>query len=66
MSAPAKPLLHLVIAERRIKSIEPRDFRADPWLEGEGARFWTPARVAKLAADNERLRDERRKRRERK
>ena len=52
----AKPLLHLVQAERRIKAIEPRDFKAQPWIMGEGVSFWTPARVAILAAANEALR----------
>lgn len=59
MSAPQKPLLYLVQAERRIKSVEPRDFKKEPWLEGEGPRFWTVERVAKLKADNESLRKER-------
>lgn len=52
MSAPQKPLLYLVQAERRIKCVEPRDFRAQPWMIGEGVTFWTPARVALLATDN--------------
>ena len=56
---PAKPLLYLVQAERRIKSVEPRDFTAQPWLVGEGARFWSPDRVAKLAAENEQRRKSR-------
>jgi hypothetical protein len=59
MNAPQKPLLYLVQAERRIKAIEPRNFKADPWLEGEGPRFWTVERVAKLKADNEALRKDR-------
>ena len=56
MSAPLKPLLRLVQAERRIKEIEPRDFAADPWMRGEGAKFYTPERVAKMAKENEALR----------
>ena len=56
MSAPVKPLLYLVQAERRIKSIEPRDFKSNPFMLGEGAKFWTPERVARLAAENEQLR----------
>ena len=56
MSAPIKPLLYLVQAERRIKSGEPRDFKSNPFMLGEGAKFWTPDRVARLAADNENLR----------
>jgi hypothetical protein len=53
MSTSPKPLLFLVQAERRIKSVEPRDFISNPWMIGEGARFWSPDRVAKLAAENE-------------
>ncbi len=63
MSAPAKPLLRLVQAERRIRCVEPRDFRAEPFLTGEGPRFFTPERVAELAAANEKLRQERKARR---
>lgn len=59
----AKPLLRLVQAERRLKSVEPRDFKEQPWLMGEGARFWSPERIARLAAENEqrRVRHERRR-----
>ena len=53
MTAPAKPLLYLVQAERRIKSVEPRDFKAQPWIMGEGVSFWTPARILLLASENE-------------
>lgn len=53
MTAPAKPLLYLVQAERRIKAVEPRDFRANPWRLGEGVTFWTPTRIQLLAAENE-------------
>jgi len=49
----AKPLLSLVNAERRIKAIEPRDFRAQPWIMGEGVTFWTPARISILSSENE-------------
>ena len=63
VTAPHKPLLYLVQAERRIKSIEPRDFKAEPWLEGEGPKFWTVERIAKLKADNEALRKDREARR---
>lgn len=55
----AKPLLYLVQAERRLKSVEPRDFRVDRWMEGEGPRFWSIERVAKLKAENEALRKNR-------
>ena len=48
-----KPLLHLIQAERRIKAVEPRDFTSNPWMLGEGARFWSPDRIARLAAENE-------------
>ena len=47
---PHKPLLSLVNAEKRIKG---RDFSAEPWILGEGARYWTPERIALLASDNE-------------
>ena len=57
MSKPAlrivRPLSALAAAEQRIKG---RDFRAEPWLVGEGPKFFTPERVAKMAADNEALR----------
>lgn len=56
-----KPLLYLVQAERRIKSIEPRDFKSNPFMLGEGARFWTPDRVARLGEDNEARRKRRKK-----
>ena len=66
MTAPQKPLLYLVQAERRIKSVEPRDFISNPFMMGEGAKFWSPERVAKLAADNEILRKDRQARKARK
>ena len=47
---PHKPLLSLVNAEKRIKG---RDFNAEPWIVGEGARFWTPERIHMLSVDNE-------------
>ena len=63
VTAPHKPLLYLVQAERRIKSIEPRDFKAEPWLEGEGPKFFTPSRIAAMSLANEELRQARKKRR---
>lgn len=62
MTAPSKPLLYLVQAEKRIKAPEPRNFKAEPWLEGEGPRFFTPARVAEMAIANEALRASRKSR----
>ena len=59
----AKPLLYLVQAERRIKQIEPRDFRAEPWMVGEGVKFFTPARTAEMAVANDKLRADRQARR---
>ena len=47
---PHKPLLSLVNAEKRIKG---RDFNAEPWLIGEGPKYWNPERIAILAAGNE-------------
>ena len=38
-----------------------RDFRAKPWIRGEGATFWTPERLAELKATNDSIRNERRK-----
>ncbi len=61
MTAPAKPLLYLVQAERRIKQIEPRNFSVDRWMEGEGPRFWTVERIAKLKAENEAMRARRKR-----
>ena len=58
---PHKPLLSLVQAERRIKAVEPRDFKAQPWMIGKGVTFWTPARIALLTTDNEARRKRRRK-----
>lgn len=53
-----RPLEALAQAEKRIKG---RDFKAEPWMRGEGAKFFTPERVAQLARDNEALRANRRK-----
>ena len=54
---PHKPLLSLVNAEKRIKG---RDFKSEPWMIGEGPRYWTAERIHALAVDNE----QRRKRRQ--
>lgn len=58
---PERPLETLAQAEKRIKQIEPRDFTADPWMRGEGAKFWTVERIAELKSENEALRRNRRK-----
>lgn len=51
-SVPVKhPLRPLTLAEKR--AAVSRDFRTDPWMRGEGAKFFTPARVADMAAENE-------------
>ncbi len=55
---PAKPLLYLVRAEARIRG---RDFRAEPWLVGEGPRFWSQERILALAVENEQRRKAKRK-----
>ena len=52
-----RPLMALANAEKRIKG---RDFKAEPWMIGEGPRFFTPERVARLAAENDALRAARR------
>ena len=54
-----RPLLALANAEKRIKG---RDFKAEPWLVGEGPRFFTPERVARMAAENDALRAQRKAR----
>lgn len=56
-----RPLEKLSLAEKRIKQIEPRDWKAQPWLMGEGIKFFTPERVAQMARENEALRARRRK-----
>lgn len=56
-----RPLAELAQAEKRIKAPVPRDFKAQPWIMGEGVTFWTPERVMALAADNEARRKRRRK-----
>ena len=48
-----RPLMALANAEKRIKG---RDFKAEPWLVGEGPRFWNLSRVAELAEANAKLR----------
>lgn len=53
MTAPTKPLRSLVCVEQRLKSPEPRDLNANPFMLGEGPIYWTADRIAKLAADNE-------------
>lgn len=45
-----RPLRPLTLAEKR--AAVGRDFTAEPWMRGEGAKFFTPARVADMAADN--------------
>ena len=54
-----RPLMALANAEKRIKG---RDFKAEPWLVGEGPRFFTPERVARMAEANEALRAQRKAR----
>lgn len=54
-----RPLESLAKAEKR--ATVGRDFSAEPWLRGEGPKFFTPARVARMARDNEALRKARRK-----
>lgn len=56
MTAASKPLLYLVQAELRVTGRTERDFSVEPWLEGEGPRFWTGERVLELAKANEALR----------
>lgn len=54
----SKPRFKLrLVPEKRTTS--GRDFTADPWMRGEGAKFFTPARVAEMARENEALRKRR-------
>jgi len=53
-----RPLLKLSVAEKLLKH---RDLSADPFMLGEGPKFWTPSRISKLRASNIRLRRDRRK-----
>lgn len=46
-----RPLAKLSQAEKLAQVM--RDFDSDPWMRGEGAKFYTPARVAQIAADND-------------
>ena len=46
-----RPLELLTLAEKR--AAVSRDFRARPWMRGEGAQYFTPERLAALAAENE-------------
>lgn len=59
-----KPRIRLRVVEPAAALPTPntfRDFRAKPWIRGEGATFWTPERLAELAATNAAIRNERRK-----
>lgn len=46
-----RPLGPLTLAEKR--AAVARDFRAQPWIRGEGATFFTPERLAAMAQENE-------------
>lgn len=46
-----RPLRPLTLAEKRAAVL--RDFKARPWMRGEGASFFTAERIATLAAENE-------------
>ncbi len=56
-----RPLLHVVRAEERLKDPVPRDLHERPFMLGEGPIYWTPERIASLAAENEALRARKRK-----
>lgn len=68
MSAP-RPLLHIVHAEvaarseetrlQRARRLYGREFGRENWPAGQGARYWTPERVAQLARENDALRQKR-------
>lgn len=52
-----RPLVLLTLAEKR--AAVGRDFKREPWATGEGARFFTAERVARMAAENEAARKDR-------
>ena len=54
-----RPLRPLTLAEKR--AAVARDFKARPWMRGEGAQFYTAERVAAIAAENEARRKGKRK-----
>ena len=55
----SRPLRPLTLAEKR--AAVARDFKANPWMRGEGAQFYTAERVAQIAAENEQRRKAKRK-----
>ena len=55
----SRPLRPLTLAEKR--AAVGRDFKAHPWMRGEGAQFFTAERVAQIAAENEARRKGKRK-----
>ena len=54
-----RPLRPLTLAEKR--AAVARDFKARPWMRGEGAQFFTAERLASMAAENEQRRKAKRK-----
>ena len=46
-----RPLAPLTLAEKRAAVL--RDFKAEPWIRGEGPRFFTEERVLALKQENE-------------
>ena len=54
-----RPLELLTLAEKR--AAVSRDFKARPWMRGEGAQFFTAERLAIMAAANEARRKGKRK-----
>ena len=55
----ARPLRPLTLAEKR--AAVGRDFKARPWMRGEGAQFYTAERLAAIAAENDARRKGKRK-----
>jgi hypothetical protein len=55
----ARPLLHIVRVEQQIKAPTKRDLNENPMMLGEGIIYWTPSRIAALAAENEARRKQR-------
>ena len=44
----ARPLLHIVHVEERIKAPTKRDLNENPMMLGEGIIYWTGARIEQL------------------
>jgi hypothetical protein len=48
-----KPHIILRLVEQDQTPATRRDFKREPWMVGEGPRYFTPERIADMAAENE-------------